>query len=460
MKVPRVIVAGEESGCGKSTVALGLMGTAALAGHTVQGFKAGPDFIDPSYYRAVTGRPGRNLDLWMLSGEAVLELFIRHGAKANLMVIEGVMGLYDGAYPDDRGSTAHLSKVLQAPVLLVLDAWRSSSSLGAKAAGFRTFDPAVKLEGVILNGIAGEAHERAARQAVERTGVPVVGAIPMVPEIRLPERHLGLIPFEEGKVPEARCRQIVEMVGKYLDLSRILQIAHHAPPLPDITPVLFAPRAEAPKLRLAVARDEAFTFYYEDNIDLLRHWGFAIVEFSPLRDTNLPPADLLYFGGGFPEVFADRLSQNMAMKEAVRRFHEAGGPVYAECGGFMYLGETLTTSDGQTFLMVGLFPIRTAMTERLQALKYKEVEVLKGGAFFRPGDRLKGHEFHFSRPTSSAEGNAFRSNDSTGGVEVEGMVRGNALASYTHLHLASNPVLLGHLVTRLRSPARGGVQGS
>jgi cobyrinic acid a,c-diamide synthase len=459
MKVPRVIVAGEESGCGKSTVALGLMGALTGAGLAVQGFKTGPDFIDPSYYRAVTGRLGRNLDLWMLSAEAVVELFIHHGAKAELAVIEGVMGLYDGAYPDDEGSTAHLAKVLQAPVLLVLDAWRSSSSLGAKAAGFRTFDPSVKLEGVILNGIAGEAHERAARHAVERAGMPVVGAIPMVPEIRLPERHLGLIPFEEGKVPEARCRQIVEMVGKHLDLSRILQIAHHAPPLPNISPLLFVPRADGPECCLALARDEAFTFYYEDNIDLLRHWGFAIVEFSPLHDTTLPEADLLYFGGGFPEVFADQLSQNVAMREAVLRFHAAGGPVYAECGGFMYLGETLTTSDGRTFPMVGLFPIRTAMTERLQALKYKEVEVLNAGAFLRPGDRLKGHEFHFSRLTSTVEGNALRSNDSTGCVEVEGIVRGNALASYTHLHLASNPALLEHLSARLRSPARGGAEG-
>jgi cobyrinic acid a,c-diamide synthase len=453
VKIPRVIIAGEESGCGKSTVALGLMGAAALTGLSVQGFKTGPDFIDPSYYRPVTGRPGRNLDLWMLSAEAVLELFIHHGAKVELAVIEGVMGLYDGAYPDDQGSTAHLSKVLQTPVLLVLDAWRSSSSLGAKAAGFRTFDPAVKLEGVILNGIAGEAHERAARQAVERAGVPVVGAIPMVPEIRLPERHLGLIPFEEGKVPEARRRRIVEIVGKHLDLSRILQIARRAPPLRGITPVLFVPRAEAPKLRLAVARDEAFTFYYEDNIDLLRHWGFTIIEFSPLNDTTPPEADLLYFGGGFPEIFADPLSRNVTMRKAARRFHEAGGPVYAECGGFMYLGETLTTSDGRAFPMVGLFPIRTAMTDRLQALKYKEVEVLNAGAFFRPGDRLKGHEFHFSRLTSSVEGDALRSVDSTGRMEREGIVRGRALGSYTHLHLASNPALLGQLVARLRSRA-------
>jgi cobyrinic acid a,c-diamide synthase len=458
MKIPRVIVAGEESGCGKSTVTVGLMGAAAETGLAVQGFKTGPDFIDPSYYRAVTGRPGRNLDPWMLSAEAVLELFIHHGAKADLTVIEGVMGLFDGAYPDDEGSTAHLSKVLQAPVLLVLDAGRSSSSLGAKAAGFRTFDPAVKLEGVILNGIAGEAHERAARRAVERAGVPVVGAIPMVPEIRLPERHLGLIPFEEGTVPEARCRRIVEIVGKHLDLSRILQIAHHAPPLPDITPLLFAPRAEVPEFCLAVARDEAFTFYYEDNIDLLRHWGFAIVEFSPLHDATLPPADLLYFGGGFPEVFADRLSRNQAIKEAIQRFHRTGGPVYAECGGFMYLGETLT-AEGRTFPMVGLFPIQTAMEEGLQALKYKDVEVLKAGAFFRPGDRLKGHEFHFSRLTSGSGGDALRSVDSTGRMEREGVVRGSALGSYTHLHLGSNPSILPHLAARFRSSAAAGRGG-
>ena len=454
MKVPRVIVAGEESGCGKSTVTIGLMGAIAAAGLAVQGFKTGPDFIDPSYYRAVTGRPGRNLDLWMLSAETVVELFIHHGAKADVAVIEGVMGLYDGAYPDDQGSTAHLAKTLQAPVLLVLDAWRSSSSLGAKALGFRSFDPGLELRGVILNGIAGEAHERAVRQAVERAGVPVVGAIPMVPEIRLPERHLGLIPLEEGKVPEARCRRIVEVVGKHLDLPRILRIAHEAPPLPDIAPVLFPPLPSDPQFRVAVARDEAFTFYYEDNLDLLRHWGFAIVEFSPLNDSILPPADLLYFGGGFPEVFADRLSRNQAMKEAILRFHRTGGPVYGECGGFMYLGETLTT-EGRTFPMVGLFPIQTAMEEGLQALTYKEVEVLKAGAFFRPGDRLKGHEFHFSRLTSGSGEDALRSVDSTGRMEREGIVRGSALGSYTHFHLGSNPALLPHLAARFRSPGLG-----
>jgi cobyrinic acid a,c-diamide synthase len=456
MKVPRVIVAGEESGCGKSTVTIGLMGAIAATGLAVQGFKTGPDFIDPSYYRAVTGRPGRNLDLWMLSMEAVLELLVRNAGSVDLVVIEGVMGLFDGAYPDGAGSTAHLAKVLQAPVLLVLDAWRSSASLGAKALGFRTFDPEVRLAGVILNGIAGEAHERTAREAVARAGLPVLGAIPITPELRLPERHLGLVPFEEGRVPEGECRQIAKWLGAHLDLPRILEMARQAPPLSAPTPLLFAPEPRTSEVRLAVARDEAFTFYYEDNLDLLRHWGFTIAEFSPLKDTALPPADLLYFGGGFPEVSAERLSRNRAMKEAVLRFHGAGGPVYAECGGFMYLGDALTTQEGRTFPMVGLFPIRTAMTERLQALKYKEVEVLKAGALFRPGDRLKGHEFHFSHLTSGDGGDALRSIDSTGRVEAEGIARGGALGSYTHLHLASNPSLLRQLAARLRHPHRDG----
>ena len=458
MKTPRVIVAGEESGCGKSTLAIGLMGGFSTTGLKVQGFKTGPDYIDPSYYQAVTGRPGRNLDLWMLSQEAVLELFIRNSGTADVAVIEGVMGLFDGAYPDGKGSTAHLAKVLQAPVLLVLDAWRSSSSLGAKALGFRTFDPEVRVAGVILNGIAGEAHEQAVRQAVERSGLPVVGAIPMVPEIRLPERHLGLIPLQEGKVPEARCRQIVELIRGHLDLEEILRIATQASPLPDVSPVLFAPMESAPQVRLGLAWDEAFTFYYEDNLDLLRHWGFKVVEFSPLHDTSPPPADLLYFGGGFPEVFAEPLSRNVAMKEALFKFEREGGLIYGECGGFMYLGETLTTSDGESFSMAGLLPIQTVMTDRLQALKYKEVEVLKVGAFFRPGDRLKGHEFHFSRLTAEAGEHALRSVDSTGKVEEEGVVKGGVFASYTHLHLASNPSLLRELPARLRSllPGRKG----
>lgn len=455
MKIPRVIVAGEETGCGKSTVALALMGALRSTGSAVQGFKTGPDYIDPSYYRAVTARPGRNLDLWMLSAEAVLELFVHNGGSADVAVIEGAMGLFDGAYPDDKGSTAHLAKVLRAPVLLVLDAWRSSSSLGAKALGFRAFDPAVQIHGVILNGIAGEAHERSAREAVKRAGLPVVGVIPTVPELRLPERHLGLIPFQEGSVSEARCRQIVERLGQHLDLPHILRIARQAPRLPDVTPMLFTEPQSGHELRIGVARDEAFTFYYEDNLELLRHWGFQVVEFSPLHDSALPPADLLYLGGGFPEVFAEPLSLNTAMKEALHRFRADGGLLYGECGGFMYLGETLTSSDGQSFSMAGLLPIRTAMSDRLQALKYKEVEVLKAGAFFEPGDRLKGHEFHFSRLVKEAGPPALRSVDSTGRLEEEGVAAGKALASYTHLHLASNPGLLPKLATRLRSRVPG-----
>ncbi|MFQ5846834.1 MAG: cobyrinate a,c-diamide synthase [Candidatus Methylomirabilales bacterium] len=455
MQIGRVMVAGEESGCGKSTVAVGLMGALAAAGLAVQGFKAGPDFIDPSYYRAVSGRAGRNLDLWMLSAEAVLELFLRNGRTADVAVIEGVMGLFDGAYPDDTGSAAHLAKVLQTPVLLVLDASRSSASLGAKALGFRAFDPGVALRGVIVNGVAGKAHEQAVRQAVERAGLPVVGVIPRVPEIQLPERHLGLIPLREGKVPEARCRQIVERVGSHLDLPQILRIAGEAPPLPDIAPVLFPPPPRTSEFRLAVARDEAFTFYYEDNLDLLRHWGFDVVEFSPLHDATLPPADLLYLGGGFPEVFAEALSQNVAMREALLRFERRGEPLYGECGGFMYLGESLTTADGRSFPMVGLLPIQTVMCEHLQALKYVGVEVLKGGAFFRPGDRLKGHEFHHSRLIAGEGPHAFRSVDSAGRVEEGGLVHGGAFASYTHLHLASNPLLLESLTARLRSRVKG-----
>ncbi|MFQ5656241.1 MAG: cobyrinate a,c-diamide synthase [Candidatus Methylomirabilales bacterium] len=454
MRVPRIIVGGAESGCGKTTVAIGLMGALSTAGFTVQGFKTGPDYIDPSYYQAVTGRPGRNLDLWMLAAETVLDLFVHNSGSADVAVIEGVMGLFDGAYPDGKGSTAHLAKVLQAPVLLVLDAWRSSASVGAKALGFRSFDPQIQLQGVILNGIAGEAHARAVREAVERAGLRVVGTIPHLPEIRLPERHLGLIPLHEGKVPGAQCREIVEAVRAHLDLTEIVRVARTAPPLSDVKPVLFASPEGSSEFRLGVARDEAFTFYYEDNLDLLRHAGFQVVEFSPLHDTTLPAVDLLYLGGGFPEVFAASLSRNVAMKEALLRFAREGGSVYGECGGFMYLGETLTTSDGASFPMAGLLPIQTAMSDRLQAVKYKEVEVLRPGAFFRPGDRLKGHEFHFSRLTADRGEPALRSIDSTGRVEEEGVVRGGTFASYTHLHLASNPSLLRELPVRLRSIIR------
>jgi len=451
---PRIIIAGEESGCGKTTVTLGLMKAFSNSGLTVQGFKVGPDYIDPSYYEAFTERKGRNLDLWMLSENTVLELFERNSGGADIAVIEGAMGLFDGAYPDDKGSTAHLARTLRAPVILVVNAKGSSTSIAARVLGFRLYDTEVKIEGVILNQVGGEAHLNHVKRAIEeKTGISVLGGVPKSEEVILEERHLGLIPAEERGNFSDKVEKIAAILEKYVDLESVLKIAKSPTGILSYEKTLFLGDPKERIVRIGIARDEAFSFYYEDNLDLLRFYGSEIVFFSPLRDEKLPEGlDAILIGGGFPELHAAPLQENKTLKEEIRDFAMSGKPVYAECGGLMYLGEKIETLDEKEFQMVGILPIKTTMKPELRALGYREVLVERKSGLFRVGDRMKGHEFHYSDLTSKAELSfSYRVIGSTGIVGKDGIYIKNALASYTHIHFASNPEVLKRIPERIRA---------
>lgn len=448
---PRVVIAGTHSGVGKTTVSLGLMGVLSRRGLGVQPFKAGPDFIDPTHHQAVTGRPSRNLDTWLMSEEIVGELFERAAGGADLSIIEGVMGLFDGASGlDERGSAAHLAKILQAPVLLVMDVRALARSAAAVALGFQKLDPALHLAGIVLNRVSTTKHEEYLREAIGGlTGLPVLGALREMDEIEVPSRHLGLYAGWENPKVERAHEEIIELAQRALDLDAIVQIARSAPVLPKNRSFCFDQAAVARRGPIiAYALDEAFYFYYQDNLDLLTHLGCRLVPFSPLRDPAPPPADLLYLGGGYPELHARELAANESMRAAVRRFAESGGHVYAECGGLMYLCESLMLGEGAVLPMCGVLPAQTVMTGRRLRLGYTLVRVERDCLLGPSGLVSRGHEFHYSTlkvhkdiPTALTISRA-----GNGAEKPDGLLVGNTLASYTHIHFASNPVMGRHLV--------------
>ncbi len=452
-----IVVAGPHSGVGKTTVATGLMAALARRGLRVQGFKVGPDYIDPTYHTLACGRPSRNLDRWLTDAAGLVELFARAAAQADVCVVEGVMGLFDGRLgPTEQASTAEVAKLLGAPVVLVLDVSRMARSAAALAWGFARFDPVLRLAGVILNNLGSERHRQAVQPSIEQeAGLPVLGALQRDPALRLPERHLGLVPASEGPQIEAFLDAVAAAVEREVDLPRLLRLAETAalPPRPEATP-LFPLRPVPARARLAVARDRAFSFYYQDSLDLLAAWGAELAPFSPLTDPALPPCDGVYLGGGFPELFAAELSANTSMRQSLRQAAARGLPVYAECGGLMYLGRSLRDPEGREHQMVGLAPFAAAMGAPKVTVGYREVRARQDGPLLRAGERLPGHEFHWStlHDLPSAADAAYDVLDQPG--RVEGYQRGGLLASYIHLHLGSRPGLAARFVTAC---ARAGV---
>jgi cobyrinic acid a,c-diamide synthase len=398
----------------------------AARGLSVAPFKIGPDYIDPSHHRAAAGRPSRALDTWLLSADAVLHVFARGTSGADIGIIEGVMGLFDGrAGPPPDGSTAEVATLLQAPIILVLDARAMAQTAGAIVLGLTSAVPGVRVSGVILNRVAGEGHAAMCRTAIEdMAGIRVLGWLPRDPAIGVPERHLGLLQAEEQTVDFDR---LVGLVNAHIELDALLDIARSAPALDvSATPATVT----TPRAVIGVARDAAFSFYYEDSLDLLRAHGAEIKFFSPLTDTA-PPEDagLLYFGGGYPELHAAALAGNTTMIQAVRAFR---GKIYAECGGFMYLCEG----------MAGIIPAVAEMSPTL-TLGYRELEVLADSPLAVKGQRLRGHEFHYSTITSRQPlPPAYRLPDG----RTEGVLTENVLASYVHVHLGSDPQLAERLV--------------
>ena len=449
MKCPRIVLAGANSGAGKTTVTMGLIAAFKKRGLTVQPFKTGPDYIDSSYHQLASGRNCLNLDTWMLSREAVLELFERKAGECDIAVIEGVMGLYDGAGDQEAGSTAHLAKMLKAPVILIVNARSMSRSIAAVVLGYKQFDEAVALKGVILNQIGSASHYRSAKAAIEqKTGLPVLGFLPRDKELNLPERHLGLIPTDE-KIPLANFRKkLSKAIEENIAVDKIIAISRSVPSLPHFTKTLFIKgpvthngKASEAKVTIAVAKDASFNFYYPDNLDLLKHYGADLVEFSTLRNKKLPPgADAVYIGGGFPELFASQLSRNTSLKTDIYDQAKKGLPIYAECGGLLYLVKKLVDFKNRRFPMVGIFDTSVKMGDRLKALGYATIEVLKNNILSLPGARTKAHVFHWSYldGLSRKEKFAYRVKKNRRKAFSDGLLKWNVLASYCHVHFGSN----------------------
>ncbi len=453
MTTRMVVVAGVASGVGKTSITLGLLEAYRRRGLRVQAFKVGPDFIDPGLHALATGRPSYNLDGWMCGRDAVRACVARHAAQADLAVVEGVMGCFDGIDgTSEEGSTAQIAKWLDAPVVLVVDAWASARSAAAVVRGFESFDPALGLAGVIVNRVAGDGHGHMVLDAIAATcrAVPL-GAIPRDDALTLPERHLGLVTAAEGVLDAERLRRLADAVERSVDLNRLLSLAREVPPFAESG--AGAPesecrperrgRARSRRVRIGVARDAAFQFYYAENLDLLREAGAELVFWSPLGDHEPPDADGLYLGGGYPELHALRLAGNAALKKAVRRFAEAGRPVYAECGGLMYLAETLEDADGMAHPMAGVLPAAVRMRPQRMALGYTEVAFTRDTPIGPKGAVARGHEFHYSTldPVPDGIERVYRIAQRGAPARAEGYLVGRTLMSYVHLHFASNPEL-------------------
>jgi cobyrinic acid a,c-diamide synthase len=434
--LPRLVIAAPASGCGKTTVACGLMAALRARGLAVSGHKVGPDYIDPGYHALATGRPPRNLDPFLCGEELIAPLF-RHGAAgAQVAVVEGVMGLFDGASRGDDpdfGSTAHVARLLGAPVVLVVDAARAGRSVAALAAGFAGFDPRTPVAGVILNQVASDRHERLLRDALAGTGLPVCGVIRRTEGIVTPSRHLGLIPAAERA---ALAGQAIDRMGALVaascDLDALLALAARAPALPG--PAWSPPPATArttPAPTIAIAGGAAFTFGYTEQAELLEAAGARVARFDPLRDEDLPEGTAaLILGGGFPELHASGLSANGRLRDRVAALAARGAPVAAECAGLLYLARTLDDRP-----MCGVLGVRATMTAKL-TLGYRQAVAVTDSVLARAGDVVRGHEFHRTAAVPAAgDQPAWQ----FGPGAVEGHVTGSVVASYLHTHWAGHP---------------------
>ena len=449
--VPGIVIAGTSSGVGKTTIASGLVAALGERGLAVQPFKVGPDYIDPTYLARAGGRPCRNLDGWMARPDVLRELYARAVETADIGVVEGVMGLFDG-HPSrgGPGSTASVAKLLGLPVLLVMDVGKLAQSAAAVALGYARLDPALNVVGVIANNVGGPGHLRLVREAIaDAVGLPVVGSLPQRRDLSLPERHLGLIPTAEGRTPADFFAALARQTAEGVDLDAVVRLAAQAGPVAATPTGVFPPTPRPTAATIAVAQDEAFCFYYQDNLDLLAAWGARLVPFSPLRDPALPAeAQGLYLGGGFPELFAGQLAANAPLLTALHAADAAGMPIYAECGGLLYLCEGLVDQQGGRHRLVGLVPATAAMTGGRVALGYAEARARRDSVLLAAGDTARGHEFHWSSLEAPLEQSrwAYELEDGRG----EGYCRGNLLASYVHLHFASNPRLAPNFVAACR----------
>jgi cobyrinic acid a,c-diamide synthase len=423
------VISAPMTGSGKTTVTLGLLTALKSRGIRVQPFKVGPDFIDPGLHEIAAGVASHNLDGWMLARETNMWLFAHESQDRDVAVVEGVMGLFDGLDgTSERGSTAEIAKWLDLPVILVVDVHGMARSAAALVYGFQNLDPDVKISGVLFNRVAGEGHYRILADAVK--DVPLLGWLPVDPSIEIPERHLGLLTAKE-ELAASRIQSIGEFFAKHISVDAVLSSAAERKRDSAQPKELPVPTVRT-KQRVALAHDKAFSFYYQANRMALEEAGGEIIEFSPLSDHELPEADLLYIGGGYPELYRHRLEANTTMRASVKRFIESGKKFYAECGGLMYLAESIDKSQ-----MVGIVPAKIEMTDRLVDFGYCEIMTTGTSILGAAGTTARGHQFHYSR-ASGPRGEAYRVRQRNREY-LEGFVFPNGIASYIHLHFLSNP---------------------
>lgn len=456
-----MVVAATHSGAGKTTISLGLMAALKQKGLKVAPFKVGPDYIDPGHHRIVSGRVSRNLDGWMLSRETNERIFATHSSNADIAVIEGVMGLYDGfSGQSEAGSTAQMAKWLKAPVLLVVDARSMARSAAALVRGFEIFDEAVPFAGVLFNRLGSDSHLTFIRSALEgHVRMPCVGGIGRNQHILLPERHLGLVTAEDNPLSQEWIDHAAEMVGQAMNISAFVD---RLPAISVPIPTQDGPHIQTTeKVRIGWAADHAFCFYYADNLDLLEQNGAELVPFSPISDPALPPGlDGIYLGGGYPELHAAKLSKNSGLREQIREASQKGMPIYGECGGFMYLCDAIEDPHTGVHPMTGCFPLSTRMTPKLRRLGYREVTLTQDTPIGPRGLTARGHEFHYSEMVSLPDGEGvldararsiYNVTDRVGeNRTAQGYLQQRTLGSYIHLHFGSRPEIAAAFIDNCR----------
>jgi len=443
---PRITIGALKGGSGKTILSLGLIAAWRGKGHQIAPFKKGPDFIDASWLNFAAARPCYNLDPFMMNNEQIVQSFVTHSGNADLSLIEGNRGVFDGLDLEGRCSTAELAKLLKTPVILIVDVTMVTRTIAAVIKGCQAFDPNLNVAGVILNRVAGSRQEALITNAIETyCDTIVVGSVPKLQDTVFPERHMGLVPYQEREHAEKAISWTRETMEKYLQLDAIWGIANEAE---DIE-IKFQSQTSRSAVKtgtdfpqIGVVRDKAFWFYYPENLEHLEHLGARLVEINAISQQGLPPLDALYIGGGFPEIQAQALSDNRTFRNALREEIEKGLPVYAECGGFMYLGKNLVV-DGKTYPMVGAIPLAFVLKKRPQGHGYTVLEVNESNPYYRVGEILKGHEFHYAKPVFSRGNNmdfVFRVCRGHGvDGDREGLCKKNVLATFTHIHAAGNP---------------------
>ena len=432
LKVPRLVVAGATSGVGKTSITSAIIYGIKKRGYTVQPFKVGPDYIDPSYLSAISGNDTKNLDVWLMGENELVQSFVRN-SSSNVSVIEGVMGYYDGfSGKTNYASTHHVTSLLKSPTILVLDASKAARSIAATALGFTKFHHNSRIVGIILNKIGSKKHENMCRQALTNLKVPILGSILKDSE-SMESRHLGLIPVKEQKSLQNKICKISREISDGLDIDRIIKICKNVPELPKVKPKKF----KKSTITAAIAFDSSFNFYYHDNLEALRREGARLKFFSPISDKKIPDCDLIYIGGGFPEVLGKLLERNTIMKGLIKKHAEDGIPIYAECGGLMYLTKSISVGK-RKYKMVGLFDAETNMTKKM-TLNYTEGQIRSNCLISTPA-KFRAHEFHYSKIRNLAKDAKFVYDLKIGeGIsgKKDAICEYNTLASYCHLYFDS-----------------------